>query len=173
MFEQLDEPEKKPRVSGAMTLGILAAFLIGVVGTLFLFIFIGDRPFGTQIATVIVYTYFAFLYVFFPTRWLEETYSLRDKAVQQQFPRLTAIHCGFLTFIFLGQTVLFAMKPRLPSYWLTPHGKQSDTLYGALILVPAIVLTTQVFISRRILSRSVKRRSEISQTDMPSSMDKL
>jgi hypothetical protein len=104
---------------------------------------------------------------------LEETYSLRDKAIQQQFPRLIAIHCGFLTCIFLGQTVLFAMKPRLPSYWFTPHGKQGDTLYGALIIVPAIVLTTQVFISRRILSRSVKRKSEISQTDMPSSMDKL
>jgi hypothetical protein len=160
MFEQLGEPEQKPQVSGAMTLGMLAAFLFGVVGAFFLFIFIGDRPFGTQIATAIVYTYFAFWYVFFPTRWLEETYTLRHKAVQQRFPRLIAIHCGFLIFIFLGQTFLFAVKPRLPSYWLTPHGKQGDILYGALIFVPAIVLTTQVFISRRILSRSVKRKSE-------------
>jgi len=32
MFEPLDEPKKVPRVSAAMTLGILAAYLFGAFG---------------------------------------------------------------------------------------------------------------------------------------------
>src|SRR5215469_4856874 len=127
MLEQLGEPEKSPRISRSMSLGILAAYLLGVAGAFFLFIFLQDRPFGIQIATVIVYTYFAFWYVFFPTRGLEAKYSLRDKSVQQQLPRLLVIHSASLIFIFLGQTVLRAMKLRLPSYWLTRRGNQGDT----------------------------------------------
>ena len=126
------------------------------------FIFLGARSFGTQIATVLVYRYFAFWYLFVPK------YDPRNKTVQQQIPRLIAIHCGLLIFLFIGQTVSFGMKqPRLPSYWLRPHGKQGDTLYGALIFVPVIVFTTQVFILRGILSRSLKG------SDMPSSIDKM
>ena len=64
MFEQLDEPQKKPHVSTAMTLGILAAYLVGAFGGFCLFIILSDRPFGIQIATAITYTYFAFWYVF-------------------------------------------------------------------------------------------------------------
>jgi len=163
----LDDWEKRPRASTAMApspalaLGVLAAYLVGAVGAFFLFIFLGDRSFGTQIATVLVYSYFAFWYIFVPK------YDPRNKTVQQQIPRLIAIHCGFLILLFIGQTVLFGMKPRLPSYWLTPHGKQGDTLYGALIFVPVIVFTMQVFILRGILSRSLKG------SDMPSSIDKM
>lgn len=156
MFEQLDEPKKTTvRVSAAMTLGILAAYLAGGVGGFLLFIVLGDRPYGIQIATVIVYTYFAFWYVFFPTRGLLEKYSLRNKTVQQQIPRLLGIHCSLLILIFLGQTILFEMKPHLPGSWL--------------IIPFGIVFFTQVLISRWILSRSLKEDSNhnpFSQGDM-------
>ena len=78
MFEQLDEPKKGPQVSIGMTLGIFAAYLGGGFGGVCLFIILGERPFGIQIATVITYTYFAFWYVFFPTRGLLEKYSHCD-----------------------------------------------------------------------------------------------
>jgi hypothetical protein len=157
--EQLDEPKKTPQVSTAMELGILAAYLTGAFGSLFLSIVLGDRPFGIQITTLIAYTYFAFWYVFFPTRGMLEKYSLRNKTVQQQIPLLLAIHCAFLIFIFLGQTVLFAMKPRLPSYWLTEHGsgRGRGTLYEFVLIASfTIVFFTQVLISRGILSHSLK-----------------
>src|SRR5215472_8981945 len=95
--------------SPALAIGVLAAYLVGAVGAFFLFIFLGDRSLGTQIATVLVYTYFAFWYIFVPKD------DPRNKTVQQQIPRLIAIHSGFLTFLFIGQTVLFGMKPRLPT----------------------------------------------------------
>ncbi len=140
-----------------MSIGIFAAYLIGAFGGFGLFVIFGDRPFGVQIVTVITYTYFAFWYVFFPTRGLLEKYSLRNKAVQRQLPRLLTIHCAFLILIFLGQTVLLAIRNRLPSYWLTEHGKQGDTLYeGVLIGSFVVVFFTQVLICRRILSRRMK-----------------
>ncbi len=154
MFEQLDEPQKKPHVSTAMTLGILAAYLGGAFGGFCLFIILSDRPFGIQIATAITYTYFAFWYVFFPTRGLLEKYSLRDKTVQQQIPRLFAIHCAFLISIFFGQTIWFAMKPHLSNNWATDRG--AGTPYVWVMIVSSIAFFfTQVLISRRILSRSL------------------
>jgi hypothetical protein len=152
MFEQLDEPRKAPQVSAAMKLGIAAAYLVGAFGGLCLFIVLGERPFGLQIATAITYTYFAFWYVFFPTRGLLEKYNLRNKMVQRQIPLLLAIHCAFLISIVLGQTIWFAMEPRL-----TEHGKSRGDLY-VMVMIGSIVAVffTQVLISRRILSRSLK-----------------
>jgi hypothetical protein len=95
MFEQLDDhPEEEPQVSRAMTLGIAVAYLAGAFLGLCLFIALDGTPFGIQIATTITYTYFAFWYVFFPTRGLLEKYSLRDRKVQRQIPLLLAIHCA-------------------------------------------------------------------------------
>lgn len=156
MFEQLDEPRKTPQVSIAMKLGIAGAYLVGVFGGLCLFILLLERPFGIQIATAILYTYFAFWYVFFPTRGLLEKYSLRNKTVQQQIPRLLAIHCALLISIFFCQTIWFAMEPRL-----TEHGKRGGTLYAFVMIVSLVaVFFTQVLISRRILNRSLERRFE-------------
>jgi len=153
MFEQLYEPQKKPQVSTAMTLGILAAYLVGAFGGFCLFIILGDRTFGIQIVTAITYTYFAFWYVFFPTRGLLEKYSLRNKTVQQQIPSLLAIHIAFLIMIFLGQTIWFAIKPHLSRYWATDRG--AGTPYAWVMIGSSVVFFfTQVLISRRILSRS-------------------
>jgi hypothetical protein len=157
MFEELDEPERAPRVSATTSLGILAAYLVGGFGGLCLFIALGERPFGFQIATAVIYTYFAFWYVFFPTRGLLENYSLRNNTVQQQIPILLAIHCAFLISIVLGQTIWFAMKPRLPSYWLMGHGTRHKTLFAwAMIVSGVVVFFCEVLISRRILSRSLR-----------------
>ncbi len=122
MFEQLDKPKKVAQVSIAMSLGILAAYLIGAFGGACLFIVLGGRRFGIQVASAIVYTYFVFWYVFFPTRGLLEKYSLRDKAVQRQIPLLLAIHCVFLISIVFGQTVWLGMKLRQSNRWITEHG---------------------------------------------------
>ena len=158
MFEQLDDREERPRVSLAMTLGILAAYAVGVFGGMCVFIILGKRPFGIQIATAITYTYFAFWYVFFPTRGLLDKYSLRNKMVQGRIPLLVTIHFAFLIPIFVGETILFSMTPYLPSYWV--------------ICSVTVVFFTQVLISRRILSRSLSEGLNKSH-NVPSSIDKM
>ena len=156
MFEQLDDHEKTPRVSLAMSLGVIAAYLVGVFGGLCIFVVLGERPFGVQVASIIVYTYFAFWYIFFPTRGLLDQYSLHDKRVQRRIPLLMAIHCAFLVLMFVGETVWFSMKSHLPSYWFTEHGKRGRPLYVSVVIVSVtVVFFTEVLISRRILSRGL------------------
>lgn len=167
MFEQLDQPKRAPQVSIATSLGIFVAYLVGAFGGLCLFIALEGASFGIQIATAITYTYFAFWYVFFPTRGMLEKYSLRNKSVQQQIPRLLVIHCTSLAFIFVVLTVWFEVKSRLPHYWLAELGKQHDTLYVLVMLgCITIVFFAQVFISRRILSRSVEAPPNKSGLDL-------
>jgi hypothetical protein len=155
--QQLDDRERAPQVSGAMTLGILAAYLVGAFGGICIFIVLGERAFGIQVASAIMYTYFAFWYVFFPTRGLLEQYSLHDERVQRRIPLLLAIHSAFLILICAGETVWFSMKPHLPSYWFTEHGKRGGPLY-ALVLIGSVtaVFFTEVLISRRILGRGLR-----------------
>lgn len=173
MFEQLEDRERAPQVSRAMTLGILVAYLVGAFGGLCIFIVLGERTFGMQVVTAIMYTYFAFWYVFFPTRGLLEQYSLRNKKVQQRIPLLLAIHCAFLILIFLGETIWFSMKPHLPSYWFTEHGKRGGPLYVLVVIGPVtVVFFTQVLISRRILSRALREGLNES-TNVPLSIEKL
>jgi hypothetical protein len=171
MFEQLNEPERAPKISIAMSLGIFAAYLVGAFGGTCLFIALGEKSFGIQIATAITYTYFAFWFVFFPTRGLPEKYSLRNKTVQQQVPSLLAIHCAFLILILLGQTTWFAMRPGLPSYWFAVHGKRGETLYTWVMIGSfCVVFFVQILISRRILSRGMGESSRSSGSERNSSM---
>jgi len=158
MFEQLDKPEKRPQVSVAMSLGIFAAYMVGAFGSILLLIFLGDLPFGIQITTVVSYTYFAFWYIFFPTRGMERKYDFRSEAVQREISRLLIIHFAFLTLVLCGETFLFKIKPRLPAYWLTEYGSDHTPLY-VIVSIVAVVLVffSEVLISRRILSRSVKK----------------
>lgn len=157
MFEQLNDRERAPQVSRAMTLGILAAYLVGAFGGLCIFIVFEERPFGVQIASVIMYTYFAFWFVFFPTRGLLEQYSLHDKTVQRRIPLLLAIHSAFLILMFVGETIWFSRKPHLPSYWFTEHGKRGQPLYVLAVMGSVtVIFFTQVLISRRILSRGLR-----------------
>jgi hypothetical protein len=166
----MDDRKKTPRVSGAMTLGILAAYMVGAFGGVGIFIVLGERPFGIQIATAIIYTYFAFWYVFFPTRGLLEQYSLRNKAVQQRIPLLLVIHCAFLISVCLGETIWFSVKPHLPSYWFAEHGKRGAPL--VVIGSVTVVFFAQVLISRRILSRSL-REDQNESAGMTLPIDKL
>lgn len=144
------------QVSLAMTLGILAAYMVGAFGGLCIFIVLEERPFGIQIATAITYTYFAFWYVFFPTRGLLEQYSLRNKTVQRRIPLLLVIHCAFLISIFLGEPILLSVKPR------------SSVKPPSMVAIVSVIVVfiAQVLISRRILSRSL-REGRNESGDMP------
>lgn len=160
MFEQWEEPKKAPQVSRAMTFGIAAAYQVRAFGGVFLFL--EERPFGIQIATAVTYTYFAFWYVFFPTRGMLEKYSLRDERVQPQIPLLLAIHCAFLISLLLGQIEWLGMKPHLSSYWFTEHGKKGDTLYELVMIgTPVLIFLAQVPTSRGTLSRRLAKNRDV------------
>jgi amino acid transporter len=83
------------------SVGKLIVFLVTIVSIFLLYVLLGDKPFGFQIATLIAYSVSVFTFVFFRWKGLNKAYSLRDKAVRRQIPRLLAIHGAFLVLVFL------------------------------------------------------------------------
>lgn len=124
-----------------------------------LYVFLGDKAFGIQIATMVVYSGSVFCLVFFRWRGLEEAYSLRNKVVQAAIPRLLVIHFVFLAFVVAALTLAFSVQPRLPSYWVTERfARGGSFLSRGLLVMFTLAGLAQVLICRRILSRRVGER---------------
>jgi hypothetical protein len=142
--------EERPD-SMAKSFGRYLGFLAAFIPTFFLYIWLEDRPFGIQIATTITYTGVVSLYVF--TGWGKR---LNLRAVQQDSPLLLTIHIAYLVFVFGLLTFSLALRPHLPSYWLTEHGRNHETWFSdLLVLIGVLTATSQILISRRILNRSL------------------
>ena len=76
-----------PQVSLAKAALTLVGVMIVLLGTFLFVILLDGRPFELQTISLIVDTEFVFFFVFSNSRsW--RGYSLRNKAVQQQLPRL-------------------------------------------------------------------------------------
>ena len=151
-----DKMEERSPVSVAEAVGKLVFVAAAFVAIFVLYVFLADKPFGIQIATIITYTGSIFCLVFFRWRWLNEAYSLRTKQVRQQLPRLMAIHLAFLLSILVVLTAGLLARPRLPNYWVVERGAKHETLFvDALGLFCIVAGVTQVFISRSILRRSL------------------
>src|ERR1022692_3611231 len=110
-----DKMEERSPVSVAEAVGKLVFVAAAFVAIFVLYVFLADKPFGIQIATIITYTGSIFCLVFFRWRWLNEAYSLRTKQVRQQLPRLMAIHLAFLLSILVVLTAGLLARPRLPN----------------------------------------------------------
>jgi hypothetical protein len=153
------DAKREPQISVAKQVGTFAGLLVGFVLVLVLYIVLADEPFGIQVATIVAYTGFVFFSVFCDSRWLKG-YSLRQKAVRKEIPLLLAIHAVFLVVVFMVLTIALSLRPSLPASWLAERGKKHDSWFvDLLLLIGAVTITFQVFISRRILSRSVKAQS--------------
>ena len=156
MFEQLDDRERAPQVSGAMTLGILAAYLVGAFGGLCIFIVLADRAFGFK----------SRVQSFTRTLLSGTSFSLHegDPSSTACMTRGFSIEFRFCgdplrvpDLIFAGEAVWFSMKPHLPGYWFTEHGKPVGPLYVFVVIGSVtVVFFIEVLISRRILSRSLR-----------------
>jgi NADH:ubiquinone oxidoreductase subunit 6 (subunit J) len=127
------------------------------VTAFYLYSVLSDKPFGAQLAITIGYTGAVFLFVFFRWRGLPQSYSLRDKRVQQRLPWLVAIHISFVIFLLAAVRVWSLIRPQLPSSWLAERGRRHESYHEwALIVFYTLTFYTQVYISRRILKRSTK-----------------
>jgi hypothetical protein len=133
-------------IAGAMTIVLLATIWF-------------PRQFGLQIVSLVADTEFVFFLVFCDSRaW--RGYSLRNKRVQQELPRLLGIHCLFLVVVFAVLTFALSARPRLPSSWLAESGPKHDSpLEFGLIVIGAITMMTQAWIYRNILRRAVEIES--------------
>jgi hypothetical protein len=142
------------------SVGKLIVFLVTIVSIFLLYVLLGDKPFGFQIATLIAYSVSVFTFVFFRWKGLNKAYSLRDKAVRRQIPRLLAIHGAFLVLVFSILALASYLRPGLPSGWLTENTRYHSWFSSGLIWIFTLVWLAQVYISRGILSRRNRMKKQ-------------
>jgi hypothetical protein len=125
------------------------------------------NPWSIQIVSPIPHTYAVFLFVFCDTgnrgRKDLKGYSLREKAVRQKLPLLFYIHAAFLSAMFAVETSAILLRPHLSRFSAWEMGKSEPLLnYFDLIafLTGFAITVTQITISRRILGRALKRKSD-------------
>jgi hypothetical protein len=131
-----------------------AAFLTMLPGSLILFIWLGDTPYGIQFASIIGYSAATVLYTFSANRGMQR-YLFKCPYVRSQFRRLVVRHIGFLVALFLLQTAILSIRPRLSPWWMTasvgPRGMPPFilvmfTFCGALLL--AEIMTNRSLLER-------------------------
>jgi hypothetical protein len=128
-------------------------FLIAIGGGIFLAL-LENRPYGIQLASVVIYTAAVALYTFSRNRNGAQPFLLSCPVVRRQLPRLTRRHLGFLAALFLVQTTALEIRPSLPAYWITPSSRDAapfSLILGVLCLCLAIV---QTLTNRSLLDRA-------------------
>jgi hypothetical protein len=133
-------------------------FLSWILGSVPLFLLLIKKPYGLQVASMIVYT----LYEVFFTFARSGTRSGRDlppylftcPAVEPQIPRLLWRHLGFLVALFAFQTAALAARPSLPEWWNTPDKKGSAPFELALLFLCLGLAFAQMKSNRCLLKRA-------------------
>lgn len=147
---------QNPPVTVAEAVGKWALLVTGCIASLVLYILLMDKPFGWQITVAVGFTTAVFFFVFFRWRGMPESFSLRDKKIQRQLPRLVALHAAFLMFLLVGLIEWHGFRSRLPDYWVTEQGPRHDSPYSAvLVLFSLLIFYAEVFLARRILKRAL------------------
>lgn len=151
--ESSNDDEAKSRGSFLQEFGALGIPVAAVL-VLVLYASLVHNPFGIQVATTVGYTGYVFFAVFCNLR-SSKGFDLRQRAVRRKLPHLLAMHAIFLAIVFVGLTVALSLRPSLPQSWLVEGGRAGNWFDLSLFLIGFSTCMFQVYICRKILSRSV------------------
>jgi hypothetical protein len=130
-------------------------FLSMTVGSVLLFIFLSEYPFGVPFAALVCYTSAVVLYTFSANRGMPR-YLFSCPIVQRELPRIAKRHVAFIAVLFLLLTVALRLRPQLPAPWLVASGgfKSMPPFTWALIIFSACLALAHILTNRSILSRA-------------------
>ena len=134
-------------------LGPIIAIPFVMVALVSLDVFYGAYPFVVQIVWIIGDTCIVLLFVFCDVK-RSKGFSLREKAVQQQLPRLLRIHGAFLAVMVAGWAGASLVRHQLSLF----RGSDAPE-FGLILYMTGITIALfQIFIFRKILGRSLKHQ---------------
>ena len=152
------ELEPQPDVSWLYLLIYFLLIVLLIAGVVALFIYYSDyssNPYGFQIASLVSYTGIAIWRIFGRHREAR-SYNINHPAVRRVLPKLTILHAEFLCIVWIVSSLMVYYRARVPKTWLLNTGPKNIPPYDATCLVIAIaIMAVQVYLSRRILSRSL------------------
>jgi hypothetical protein len=131
-------------------------FLTFIPGSLILFFFLSDRPYGVQAASMVSYTAAVILYTFSKNRGMQR-YLFHCPFVRPQLPLLARRHAYFLVALFALQTAILQLRSHFSPFWLTAGSgsKRSAPPYVMLLGVLWIALClSQILSNRSLLDRA-------------------
>jgi hypothetical protein len=132
----------------------LPIFLTMTVGSVALYSYVGDYPFGIQAAGMVCYTSAIVLYTFSANRMLPR-YLFSCPVVRAQLPRLAIRQMVFLAVLFALLTISLQLRPHLPASWLVASGeRKSLPLFTiALFILSALLALVHILTNRSLLDR--------------------
>ena len=132
-----------------------SVFLAMVPGSIILFICLGNRPYGIQLASVAGYTAATILYTFSANRGMQR-YLFDCPYVRSQFGRLAIRHTCFLAALFLLETVALSIRQHLSSWWLVASGghKSMPPFITAMFILCGALLLVEIMTNRSLLNRA-------------------
>ena len=134
-----DDPcRAKSTFSGPRFLAFAFLFL-AMFGGFALFIFLSDKSYGIQFASLVSYTAAVMLYGFAKNRSGIVPYLFTCPVVVSQFPRILKRHAAYLTGIVAFETTSLIIKPHLSTWWLTASGRNMPPFVVAMT-VPCLIL---------------------------------
>jgi hypothetical protein len=135
-------------------------FLTLCPGSLLLFIYLGDRPFGFQLASVLCYTAFIVLFTFSHYRD-QQRYLFTCPVVRHQRSRLVYRHIAFLAALFGVETLALKLRPRLPESWVVASGRSMPTFVLILFIFSGGLAFAQLLTNRSILNKAHSRKLSV------------
>jgi hypothetical protein len=140
-----------PTFSASRFILFTAAFLIMLPGSVILFVWLGDRPYGIQFASIIGYTAATILYTFSANKGMQR-FLFDCPYVRTQFGRLAVRHMSFLAALFLLQTAAFSIRPHLSPWWLTANvGSRGMPPFTLVMFILCVALELAEIMSNRSL----------------------
>lgn len=151
-----DIMDTPPKGSNLTTFLTFVGLMIGLMAAFGLLLFLDGRPFQLQVFSTFADTEFVFFFVFCDSRaW--HGYSLHNRHVRRELPRLVRIHCLSLVLIFAFLTFALSARPHLPSLWLVGNGPRAVSFFAsALMLFGIVTVMAQAMMYRKILRRALE-----------------
>jgi hypothetical protein len=122
-------------------------------GGVLLFIYLGNRPFGFQFASVLCYTSFIVLFTFSHYRD-QQRYLFTCPVVRSQRLRLVYRHFAFITALFAVETLALTLRPRLPESWVVASGRSMPPFVIILFILSGGLALAQLLTNRSILLKA-------------------
>jgi hypothetical protein len=136
--------------SSLLRFAVFALLLLTVPSTGILLFLLEDRPYAIQLCSIAGYTAAVALYTFSRNRNGNQPFLL----VRGQIPQLNRRHLGFLTALFIVQTMALKFRPNLPAYWITPSSKDASPFAIILGIFCLCLAVVEILTNRSLLERA-------------------
>ncbi len=151
---QTSDPCSQPyQVWGSRAVVLTICFLVMILGSVAVFIILGESWFALETASVVGETAAVILYTF-SRNWDNPPYLYSCPVVQSQFPSLIGRHGLFLFAIVALETIAFGLRPQFSTWLFTANGGNETLSTIVLTILVGALTVVEIMSNRSLLQRA-------------------